>query len=206
MASTAFVQALARRHSIYAIGRDLPCSPKDVVKLVTDAARHVPSSFNSQSCRLVILFNEDHKNFWESVKSAIRQVSNDEQYAASEAKVNNCFLAGAGTVLFYLDRQVVENLQKQMPLYAKNFPSFALQTSAMTQYAVWTTLSEAKIGATLQHYNELIEGKTREMFQVPEKWQLVAQMPFGSIKEPGHEKTTIPDKSRIMVLGLDSRL
>lgn len=206
MGAEAFVKAVAQRRSIYALGKDLPCAHKDVAQMIKNVARNVPSSFNGQSCRLLILFNAQHDQFWEEVKGSIRTVTTDEQYAASEAKVNNCFKAGAGTVLYFYDHQVVQDQQKAMPLYAKNFPTFAQQSSAMTQFAVWTALSEAGIGATLQHYNELIAAKTRELYGVPEKWELVAQMPFGSVKKPAGENTSIPDEGRFVVLGLESKL
>lgn len=206
MGSESFLKAVARRRSIYALGKDLPCSQNEVVRLITGVARNVPSSFSGQSCRLVILFNAQHDEFWNEVKGAIRKVTADEQYAASEAKVNNCFMASAGTVLFYLDGQVVEDQSRAMPLYAKNFHGFAVQSSAMTQFAVWTALREEGIGATLQHYNELIGAKTRKMYQLPEKWELVAQMPFGSIKKDAAAKTFLPDEARFKVFGMDSKL
>jgi predicted oxidoreductase (fatty acid repression mutant protein) len=36
------------------------------------------------------------------------------------------------------------------------------------------------LGASLQHYNPLIDKEVRENWQVPENWLLVAQMPFGA--------------------------
>lgn len=201
MSAEAFAAAVEHRRSIYTIGKDLPCSEKEVTKLIHDITRNVPSTHNSQSCRLIILYNEDHDKFWETVKAAIRSKASAEQYAVSEAKINNYLQAGAGTILYYYDNQAVEDLQKEFPHYAKHYPSFAMQTSAMTQFAVWTALSEAKIGATLQHYNEMIEEKVREMYNVPEKWRMMAQMPFGSVKGPGHDKKIISDEGRFMVFG-----
>ena len=48
-------------------------------------------------------------------------------------------------------------MQAQFPLYADNFPVWAEHSDAMHQYAVWTTLAAAGIGANLQHYNPLID-------------------------------------------------
>ena len=67
----------------------------------------------------------------------------------------NLFKAGAATVLFFEDQDVVKGLQEQFPSYAANFPIWADQANAMVQYAVWTTLAAAGIGANLQHYNPL---------------------------------------------------
>ena len=51
----------------------------------------------------------------------------------------------------------------------------------MLQISVWSGLRELEIGASLQHYNPVIDNTVREMFNVPEGWQLVAEMPFGGI-------------------------
>ena len=44
-----------------------------------------------------------------------------------------------------------------MPSYADNFANWAVQTNAMHQYAIWTALSSKGIGASLQHYNPLVD-------------------------------------------------
>ena len=53
--------------------------------------------------------------------------------------------------------------------------------AGMLQISVWSGLRELEIGASLQHYNPVIDNTVREMFNVPEGWQLVAEMPFGGI-------------------------
>lgn len=50
------------------------------------------------------------------------------------------------------------------------------------QNNIWTALSQANIGANLQHYNPLIDDKIKELFSIPDTWKLTAQMPFGSIE------------------------
>ncbi|NFV72581.1 nitroreductase, partial [Clostridium botulinum] len=34
-------------------------------------------------------------------------------------------------------------------------------------------------GASLQHYNELIEEDVKKEWNIPNNWKLIAQMPFG---------------------------
>lgn len=46
---------------------------------------------------------------------------------------------------------------------------------------VWTALANSDIGANLQHYNPLIDDAVRQAFNIPNNWELVAQMPFGGI-------------------------
>jgi uncharacterized protein len=199
--SKQYIDLTAQRRSIYNIGDKLPHSHAEVTKLIEEAIRQCPSSFNVQSSRAVILYGAEHKKVWEIVKAALKKVTKEEQYAASEAKVNNCFLPGAGTVLFYEDDTAIKGQQEAYPTYADNFPVWSQHSSAIAQFAVWTALASEKIGASLQHYNQLIDKELREAFDIPEHWQLVAQMPFGSIEKPADAKTHIPDENRFIVLG-----
>ena len=41
-----------------------------------------------------------------------------EAFPATEAKIDNAFAAGYGTVLYYEDESVVEGLQNAFPLYS----------------------------------------------------------------------------------------
>ena len=73
----------------------------------------------------------------------------------------------------------------------------------MLQFAIWNILENEGLGASLQHYDPLIDQKVAEEWHVPESWKLLAQMPFGKIKE-GHvpkEKEILPIESRMKVFG-----
>ena len=95
--------------------------------------------------------------------------------------------------------EVVENLQKAFPSYKDNFPIWSQQTSAMHQFAIWTMLEDAGLGASLQHYNPLIDERIREEWNINPNWKLIAQMPFGTpTKEPG-EKDFKPLSERVLV-------
>ncbi|KAK7194079.1 Nitroreductase family [Novymonas esmeraldas] len=199
--SNHFIEAISKRRSIYSINNKLPKSNKEITKIVKDTIRQCPSSFNVQSSRAVILFGAEHAKVWDVVKAALKKVTSEEQYAQSEIKVNNCFAVGAGTILFYEDRTAISGQQEQFPTYAANFPVWSQHSSAIAQFAVWSALAQDGIGATLQHYNELIEADLRPVFDIPDDWQLVAQMPFGGVAKPADAKTFIPDDTRFQVYG-----
>ncbi len=97
---------------------------------------------------------------------------------------------------------VTDDLAARFPLYADNFPVWAEQSNGMLQLAVWTALSEAGLGANVQHYNPLIDQAVREEFALPQQWRLIAQMPFGDVVEPVGEKTVVPVEERVRVIGL----
>ena len=69
----------------------------------------------------------------------------------------------------------------------------------MLQFAVWTAFSELGLGASLQHYNPLIDEPVKKMFEVPATWKLVAQMPFGEILAGPEPKEKLPISERLRV-------
>ena len=59
----------------------------------------------------------------------------------------------------------------------------------MHQLAVWTMLEDAGFGASLQHYNSLIDKEVIATWKLPATWELIAQMPFGTpVAEPGEKE------------------
>lgn len=194
-----FYEAIKERRSIYAIGKESPISDERIKEIVEDVVKHVPSSFNSQTSRTVILLGESHDKLWDITMEALRKVVPADNFASTEEKINS-FKAGHGTVLFYEDFAIVEGLQKQFELYKDNFPVWASQTSGMMQFAVWTAFSTEGLGVSLQHYTELIDAEVRKEFNIPNNWKMIAQMPFGNILAPAGEKTFTPIEDRVKVL------
>jgi hypothetical protein len=195
-------QAFDERRTIYALGSDLPVDPRAIVNIAERVLLHTPSAFNSQTSRLIVLFGEQHQQIWNIAEDKLRQEVGDGDFSSSQQKMVS-FRAAAGTVLFFEDEEVVKSLQDKFALYADKFPVWAQQTSAMHQYAMWTELRTLEVGASLQHYNPLIDDNVAAAFSVPDHWELVAQMPFGNIVEPAGEKTYQPLNQRMKVFGLN---
>ena len=184
-----FAEALEHRRSYYSIGSDSPVLDEEVVHIVRTAVKNVPSAFNSQSTRIVLLLGDEHKKLWDIVKSTLKQRIPSDAFAKTEAKIDGCFAAGHGTVLYFEDTAVVKNLQEAFPSYAENFPTWSQHTSAMHQFAIWTMLEDAGLGASLQHYNPLIDEEVRRTWNLPGSWMLIAEMPFGTpTAEPGEKE------------------
>ena len=78
-----------------------------------------------------------------------------------------------GTILFYENQDVVSGLQEQMPNYYDNFAIWSTQTNAMHQFAIWTALATKGIGASLQHYNPLVDEMTSNEFNIPKVGNLL---------------------------------
>lgn len=174
-----FVDALANRRSHYAISPKSPISDKEIENIVETVLTYVPSAFNSQTTRMVLLLGEHHLRLWEIVKDTLKKKMSAEAFVQTEAKIDNSFASGYGTILFFEEQEIVEYLQKTFPSYKDNFPVWSNHTSAMHQLAAWVMLEDAGFGVSLQHYNPLIDEKVLEAWDLPKSWTLVAQMPFG---------------------------
>lgn len=194
-------QLAEKRRSIYALSNQLPVSNDEVVKLVEHAILHTPSSFNSQSTRVVVLFGEEHQKLWNITEKTLHAIVGDEEKFKSTKDKIAGFKAGAGTIMFFEDQSVVKSMQENAPLYADNFPIWAHQTNAMHQYVIWTALASIDVGANLQHYNPIIDDKVAEAWNIDKDWTLNAQMVFGAIEQPAGDKTFKPVEERMKVFG-----
>lgn len=190
-----FLDYIKQRRTIYAVGKNVALTPEQIESVIKEAVNHSPSAFNSQTSRIVTLFGESHLQFWNIVRETLRKIVPDAAFEGTNAKINS-FAAGYGTVLFYEDQDVVKSLQEQFALYADNFPVWSEHSSAIAQFAVWTALSEQNIGASLQHYNPIVDAEIAEIFDIPANWKLRAQLVFGSIEAPAGEKTFMAEADR----------
>ncbi len=199
--NTEFWEAIKNRRSHYALSKEKVLSVQDIQKIAEETLLHTPSAFNSQSTRMVLLFGKDHQTLWDDiVLGALRKETDDEAFARSKQKVEGAFSSGYGTALFFEDQGVIDALVKQFPLYANSFSNYSQHTSGMHQLVFWTAIEEKGLGASLQHYNPLIDQAVMDTWNIPANWKLVSQMPFGKpLDEPG-EKTFLPLKERLIVV------
>lgn len=187
------------RRSYYNISDKIDISDEELQNILETALKHVPSSFNSQSTRFVLLLGDQHKKLWSIVLETLRKIVPADKFQPTEDKINGCFACGYGTILFYEDQKVVKGMQEQFPSYANYFPQYSEHTAGMHQFAVWTMLREVGIGATLQHYQPLIDDEVAKTWNIDPDWKLIAQMPFGNlVTEPG-EKEFQPIEDRLKV-------
>ena len=191
----AFLDHIKKRRSIYAIGKNVSLDQAEIEHIIKEAVKHSPSSFNSQSSRVVILFGQSHDTFWHIVRETLRDLVSADAFEATNSKIDG-FAAGYGTALFYEDQNVIKGMQEKFALYADNFPIWSEHASGIAQFATWTALAEHNIGASLQHYNPIIDQEVAQTFSIPSNWKLRAQLVFGSIEAPPGEKTFMDDAER----------
>lgn len=190
--------SLSRRRSIYALGHTRIVTDFCLEDTLKDCLKNCPTPFNSQSARLVLLLNKNHLDFWNLVLQKVTAAAPIGKKDSVKQKINS-FAAAYGTILFFEDLSVLEQLQKDFPLYQKNMHDWTYEANGMLQYMIWQALAENEIGASLQHYNELIEDDVKKMLSLPDNWKILSQMPFGSIEKTPAEKTFLPFENRLMI-------
>ena len=185
------INSLSKRRTYYNIGKDIPVDFNVIEDAIRQVIELVPDAFNMKSQRVVIVEGQKHDELWDGI------------YECFEGKVPrekiDSFKAGAGTVLYFIDQDVVGHMQQQYSLYANNFPVWANQANGMAQIAVWCALRELGVGASLQHYNPVIDEFVAKTYNIPSSWKLIAQMPFGSIEAEPAPKPKEDINKRVII-------
>ena len=182
-----FYSAVKERRTIYGISKETPISEERIREIIADAIKHTPSAFNSQSARVVLLFGAHHDALWDITKETLRKILPAEAFGKTEEKINS-FCNGYGTVLYFEDISITESLQQQFALYKDHFPVWGQQANGMLQHVIWVSLELEGLGASLQHYNPLIDDEVKARWNLPDSWKLIAQMPFGKPTATPDEK------------------
>ena len=115
MMERSFSEALKHRRTYNSITKQTPKSDQEIECIVNMTVRHVPSAFNSQTTRVVLLLGESHKKLWQIVKDTLKKIVPAEAFAKTEEKIDHSFACGYGTVLFCEDQKVVKGLHEAFP-------------------------------------------------------------------------------------------
>ncbi len=169
-----YIDALSKRRTQYVLGRSLPVAEEDVFDLIQKVTALTPDAFNMRSARVIVAAGEKQDALWKAI---------DRVFGGKVPKEKiEGFRAAYGTILYFIDTSVVQAMAAQFPRYAENFPLWANHAGGMLQFNLWTGLRTLGVGANIQHYNPVIDDAVKALFDVPDSWKLIAQMPFGSIE------------------------
>lgn len=193
-----FQEAVTARRTIYKLGRNIPVLQSQIIAAVERMVKDIPTAFNMQSARVVVTMLDHHENIWHITESALRKVVPADKFAATKEKIDG-FANAYGTILFFESSNMIKAMQDQFPLYKHNFPGWAMQANGMLQFAIWTALEDLGLGVNLQHYNPLIDEEIKKVFDLPDSWDLVAQMVFGEKLEDAPPIEKIPTGSRVKI-------
>jgi hypothetical protein len=81
-----FYEAILNRRSIYALNDKSPITNSKITQLVKDTLLHVPSSFNSQATRIVVVVEKEHRKFWEMAMEEHKKATGDDTAKWERAK------------------------------------------------------------------------------------------------------------------------
>ena len=90
-------QAIEHRRSIYQLEQKSPISDARINEILEGAMKHVPSSFNSQSTRLVALIKAEHTKFWETVETILKAIVPENSWEHTAQRIA-MFKGAYGTV------------------------------------------------------------------------------------------------------------
>lgn len=193
-----FVDLVEKRRSIYALGTASRYFKQDIEKRIREVVIKVPSAFNSQITRVVILFDNANIKFWNHIYDVQKDVLEGEMWDMMSSIITGG-KEGIGIVLFFEDKDAVES----MPARGVRQEAYKQNNNANAQYAVWLALTEMDLGASLKHFNvgyeQGFDKATKEMFDLPESYEMLAQMPFGSIEQEAGEKDHIDTDVQVKV-------
>lgn len=187
------------RRSIYALGQNTDLPQEDIVSQIREVAQEIPTAFNSQTSRHIVLFGEANQKFWQLIHDVQKDILDEDTWAMMGPIIEGSKDA-LGTVLFFEDLDAVKN---GIPANEIRQKAYKENNSANAQYAIWLALTELGLGSSLQHFNvgydEGYDGAVRELFDLPDSYELLAQMPFGSIEQEAGEKEYIDTEVQVQV-------
>ncbi len=125
MASTKpFSVAVKARRTYYALDSSSPIPDARIQEIVSHAILHVPSAFNSQTSRVVILLNDEHKKCWDLIAEVYKQQLSAEKFEHANQRFQG-FRKGYGTVsvsvvLCCMGSLMEENWERQGNMKRRN--------------------------------------------------------------------------------------
>lgn len=193
-----YIDTLKKRRSIYDLDHAIPIDETQLITSIQQVLHVSPTAFNMQSSYLLILMNQEHEKLWDITTRTLKQIVPIDNFPSTQAKME-MFKKAKGTILFFDNRNIIEQLKIDYPLYKDNFDYFASHGMGILQGNIWNLLTEYNIGANLQHYNPLIDEAVKKQWNIPKEYDLCAQMVFGGIQSIPEPKDKIDDKLRYIV-------
>jgi predicted oxidoreductase (fatty acid repression mutant protein) len=156
--------------------------PATLVEELATTARFVPSSFDAQPWRVIVL-RERNEEFWDVVIGTIEERLEGDRRDRYLARVEG-MRHGGMTLLVFEDLALSAPRDKLTHEEARDQTSQAL---GMLQLTLWLNLTAHGLATSPQHWHEFLEDVVLSFAGLPnEGFRLVAFMPVGRAAErPG---------------------
>lgn len=190
---------IAQRQSVYEIGKNTDVTADGVAAMLREVVGSIPSAGNSQTTRWVVVSGEKNDKVWDIIDAAQREALPEKLYEMFSPRFSQA-KQGLGTILMFASRDAVAS----MPTSPERSTLYKENNHGIAAYATWILLRDLNLGASLQHFNVGYEAgfdrEIREYLGLPDDWELLAEMPFGSIEANGSEKDKLAPEERVLVI------
>ncbi len=95
--SQAFSNLVEERRTYYQLTNESTISDARIKELVNHTIKHVPSPFNSQTTRAVVVLKEHHQKLWDSIMEVYKVMLPDDKFQHAKGRFDG-FRAAYGTV------------------------------------------------------------------------------------------------------------
>ena len=73
-ATSTLLEVVKSRRTFYGLKDESPISDEAIERIVEDFVLHVPSCFNTQTSRIVLLLQQEHQKLWDIAMNAIEDL------------------------------------------------------------------------------------------------------------------------------------
>lgn len=192
-----YLDVLRKRRSYYQLSDQVEINNKEIEEIIKEIVVLSPTGFNMQSEKIIILFDDHHRKFWNLVREELRKIVSEDKFESTNQKMD-MFSRGKGTILFFEDETIIEEYKNKYPSYRDNFNTYTAHSMGILQSNIWNGLISKNIGANLQHYNPIIDAVVKKEWNIPDHYRLDAQMVFGNIIQEEKEKAKISADERVI--------
>lgn len=91
------IELAKNRRSYYPLSKDLAIPADKIQEIVKALLQEVPSSFNSQSNRVLVLFGAEHEKLWDITTEILKPIVPADSWEGTAGKMG-MFKGAAGTV------------------------------------------------------------------------------------------------------------
>lgn len=127
--SRTFIEAISHRRSHYYLENISPVATTHIIDTIDEILSIVPSPFNVQSARLVVLFDQQHIALWDIVEHELESRIPSDIFNKTRQKLHRSFRSGFGTILIYEDEAALNQLRINYPDYAENVERWLIDKS-----------------------------------------------------------------------------
>lgn len=170
-----YIEIIKKRRSYYNLSEDIKLSNEEIKYLIEDVLNTTPSHMNSQTTRVLLLFDDKSKDFWNRVNETFDNKIKEEKFHG--------FYHAKGTALIFIDKDEIKEEEKNIPSYKDYFETWGHHSAAMIQLNIWQALRDEEIGASNQHYNPAIDSWVKIFMKFLIHGNLLQRCPLEKLKK-----------------------